>query len=199
MGDSFDLEDVAGFTTGTVGPPGQRTFFIQFAAAAGPVTLRLEKQQVAALAQYLGELMKDLEPPAAAAITPAPALAEPVEAAWTVGSLGVAYQPDIDRVLFLAEELIVTEADSTDEDDDDDFGLFDDDDDDDEEDDEEDDFEDFFAGVDDDTGTLKAQLTRAQVVAFITRAAETVAAGRRPCRYCGRPLDGDGSWCACYN
>ena len=52
---SFDLPDVDSFTAGTVGPAGQRTFFLQ--AVAGPqiVTLKVEKQQVAALADYLAD------------------------------------------------------------------------------------------------------------------------------------------------
>jgi uncharacterized repeat protein (TIGR03847 family) len=196
MTESFDLGDVAGFTTGTVGPPGQRTFFLQFLADGRAVSLRLEKQQVAALAQYLGELMNDLEPPPPAAIVPAPTLDEPVQAAWTVGSLGVAFQPELDRILFLAEELVITEDDLDDDDDDlldllDDLGDEDDDDDDDDDDD--------LFDLDSEHNTLRAQLTRAQVAAFISRAADTVAAGRRPCRFCGRPLDGDGTWCPCYN
>ena len=38
------------FTAGTVGPPGQRVFYLQAGAAAQLVTLRCEKQQVGASA-----------------------------------------------------------------------------------------------------------------------------------------------------
>ncbi len=53
MGTSFDLPEPDRFTAGTVGPPGQRVFFLQASAEGHVVTLRLEKAQVAALAVYL--------------------------------------------------------------------------------------------------------------------------------------------------
>ena len=50
---------------------------------------------------------------------------------------------------------------------------------------------------DDDTivGMARVALTRAQVQAFIVRAAQLVAAGRPPCPLCGRPLDPEGHMC----
>ena len=43
MGTSFDLPEPDRFTTGTVGPPGQRVFFIQASEGGHVVTLRIEK------------------------------------------------------------------------------------------------------------------------------------------------------------
>ena len=48
------------FTVGTVGEPGQRTFFIQAAYNGELVTLKCEKQQVGALAEHLAGLLADL-------------------------------------------------------------------------------------------------------------------------------------------
>jgi uncharacterized repeat protein (TIGR03847 family) len=53
-------------------------------------------------------------------------------------------------------------------------------------------------GDDDDSATLgmlRVALTRAQVHAFVIRAATLVAAGRPPCPLCGRPIDPEGHMC----
>ena len=60
MSRSFELPDVEWATVGTVGPPGQRTFYLQARQDDQQVTLKLEKQQVAAIAQFLGEILSDL-------------------------------------------------------------------------------------------------------------------------------------------
>lgn len=104
MSSSFDIEDVDHLTTGTVGPPGQRIFFLQARQGTQVVSLRLEKTQVAALCRYLEAMLEDL--PTA---EPAPAdmdLLEPVAAEWVVGSLGVTYDEGDDRVILVAEELV---------------------------------------------------------------------------------------------
>src|SRR5690606_34642713 len=102
---SYDLPSPDVVTAGTVGPPGQRVFYVQVRDGSLVVTLRCEKQQVAALAEYLGGLLDDLEP---APVGPSPSeldLAEPVEATWTVGTIGVAYDEPADRIVVLFEEL----------------------------------------------------------------------------------------------
>ena len=53
MSSSFEMPELDVLTTGTVGPPGQRVFFIQARRGAEVVSLRLEKQQVIAMADYL--------------------------------------------------------------------------------------------------------------------------------------------------
>ena len=45
---------------GTVGPPGQRTFFLQAREGARLVSVALEKQQVEALAERIDELLDEL-------------------------------------------------------------------------------------------------------------------------------------------
>ena len=97
MADSYDFDDVDLFTVGTLGPKGERVFYLQCAAEGSVVSLKLEKQQVAALAEFLDRVLDDLpdaepgEPPEDLA------LHEPVVAAWTVGSLGVAYRDEDDN------------------------------------------------------------------------------------------------------
>ena len=48
------------FVAGTVGPPGQRTFFLQARAGARVVSVALEKQQVAVLAERIDELLDEV-------------------------------------------------------------------------------------------------------------------------------------------
>jgi uncharacterized repeat protein (TIGR03847 family) len=105
----FDFADVDRFTAGTVGPPGQRVFYLQAAAGAEVVTLKAEKAQVAALAQYLAELLADLPSPADVEVPTDVALAEPFDVAWVVGQLAVVYDEGRDRMVVRADELGVEE------------------------------------------------------------------------------------------
>jgi uncharacterized repeat protein (TIGR03847 family) len=99
---SFELSDVGRATVGTVGVPGQRTFYLQAREGDRLVSLKLEKQQVAALAQLLGELLSDL--PAAGPLPTDLDLEEPVLAEWSVGAMQLAYDSAIDRIVLMAEE-----------------------------------------------------------------------------------------------
>jgi uncharacterized repeat protein (TIGR03847 family) len=51
----------------------------------------------------------------------------------------------------------------------------------------------------DQTATLRVRLDRHQVLGFVNHARELVASGRPPCQFCGRSLEGDGSFCPCSN
>ncbi len=104
MSSSFDVPEVDFLTTGTIGPPGQRIFFLQFGSGEQVVTLRLEKAQVAALCRYLDTILSDL--PGVEAVTTDMALIEPVAPEWVIGSLGVTYDEGDDRIVLIAEELV---------------------------------------------------------------------------------------------
>ncbi|MFQ5556198.1 MAG: DUF3090 family protein [Acidimicrobiales bacterium] len=159
---SFDFEQLDLFTVGTLGPTGQRTFFLQGRSRGELVSLKLEKQQVAALAEYLDRVLDDLPD---AEIGPVPDdldLREPVVTAWTIGPLAVAYATEADRLVVIAEELV--------EDD------------------------------DDPPASARFALRREQVIGFIDRARQLVAAGRPPCPFCARPLEAhNDNWCPCLN
>jgi uncharacterized repeat protein (TIGR03847 family) len=105
MHQSFELDDIAVFTTGAIGPMGLRVFYLQARRADGTVSFRLEKQQVLALAEYLEGMLVDLPDPAAAADVDLD-LVEPIDAEWIIGSLGVAYSEADDRILVWAEQLV---------------------------------------------------------------------------------------------
>jgi uncharacterized repeat protein (TIGR03847 family) len=104
MSTSFEIPEVDLLTTGAIGPPGQRVFFIQARHDGQVVSLRLEKAQVAALIGHLGVVMSDLPPPGE--LPTDLNLVEPVVAEWVVGSMGVSYDEDDDRVILVAEEFV---------------------------------------------------------------------------------------------
>jgi uncharacterized repeat protein (TIGR03847 family) len=105
MSRSFELPEAEWATVGAVGQPGQRTFYIQARQETQLLTLKLEKQQVAAIAQFLGEILADLPAPEEAASEGTEGLVEPVLAEWAVGTLQLAYDSASDRVVILAEEI----------------------------------------------------------------------------------------------
>lgn len=196
MAASFDFESPDFFTTGTVGVPGRRTFYLQAREAGSVVTLKLEKEQIRALAEYLAKLLNDLPKPEA--LPRDMALLEPVNEAWVVGSLGVAYDEAADRILIVAEELS-EEAEDDGEDDDEETA-------------EETAPEEGPRGArapaeppepaeaaepsePPDTAKARFRLTRPQAAAFVERARSLVQAGRPSCRLCGLPMDPDGHTC----
>jgi uncharacterized repeat protein (TIGR03847 family) len=102
---SFELPEVDHLTAAAIGPPGQRVFYLQAGHGEQVVSLRLEKTQVAALVAYLAGMLADMPPPAEIPTTGMD-LIEPVVAEWVVGSLGVTYDEEADRVVILADELV---------------------------------------------------------------------------------------------
>jgi uncharacterized repeat protein (TIGR03847 family) len=164
---SFDLPEPDSFTAGTLGGPGQRVFFLQALANGLVLSLKLEKQQVGALAEYLDGLMADLPLPDPGAMPGTVALREPIQAAWVVGSLAVAWDEDDDRLILVAEEL-VPEAEADDE---------------------------TVPDAEVSPARARFRLTREQVAAFVRRARELVSSGRPTCQFCGGPIDPEGHAC----
>ena len=102
MAESFDFPEAQIFWTGAEGTPGERVFFLAGGANGRLVYLRCEKQQVAALGEYLRALLEDLSPGIEpdedhGNITPLPF-------EWTVGSIGVAYDEASKRIVVVLEE-----------------------------------------------------------------------------------------------
>ena len=115
---TFYLREPDRFTAGAVGEPGARVCFLQAVEGTQVVSLRLEKQQVGALGQYLQGVLDDLP---VVPVTERPSdmdLVEPVVAEWVVGTLGVAYDTEADRIVLQADELV-----DQDDEDEEDAGL----------------------------------------------------------------------------
>src|SRR4051812_48008498 len=168
------------FVAGTVGEPGDRTFFLQARDGGRVTSVVLEKVQVAVLADRLNRLLDELEQrgvtaPGEAAIVDVAApdvapLDEPIVEAFRAGTLTLGWDGDADRVLVEArarteededEETLAAELEEDD---------------------------DAAEGPD----IFRVRLTAPAARAFVERAVRVVASGRPPCPLCGEPLDPQG-------
>ncbi|MEU6342502.1 DUF3090 domain-containing protein [Streptomyces sp. NPDC046977] len=173
------------FVAGTVGQPGQRTFFLQASAAGRTTSVALEKTQVEALAERIDELLDEVvRRTGGAAPVPAVAPSEladnaplqaPVEEEFRVGTMALAWDGAEERMILEAQALVEIEADD------------------------EDDLEaaEEMLLQDEENGPplLRVRLTGAQARTFAKRALDVVAAGRPPCPLCSLPLDPEGHVC----
>ena len=180
------------FVAGTVGEPGDRTFFLQARGGGRVITVALEKVQVSLLAEKLEELLLEANKRFGVNLPEAPMvhgpdnepLDTPVDEEFRVGTLGLAFDVDSGTVVIEAIEAGEAEVEielgpETPED------IADDDEDDDE--------------PDDDLDRLRVRLSPEATRAFIDRARRVVAAGRPPCPLCGQPLDPAGHLCPRHN
>ena len=170
------------FVTGTVGLPGQRTFFLQARSGSRLVSVALEKQQVAALAERVDALLDEVVrqssgEAAVPAVTPADVtdtepLTSPVEEEFRVGTMSIAWDTDDEVVVIEAQEL----TEDLEDEDDTETSLID-------------------EEADDGPPLLRVRITGAAARGFVSRAQAVVAAGRPPCPFCGGPLDAGGHVC----
>jgi uncharacterized repeat protein (TIGR03847 family) len=106
MTGSFDLPDLSSFLAGTEGTPGARVFYLQAHTEDHVISLRLEKNQVALLADTFEALLHRHGLAADAHAEMAP-LTMPVVAEWVVGSLAIAVDENLTHFLVIAEELLI--------------------------------------------------------------------------------------------
>jgi uncharacterized repeat protein (TIGR03847 family) len=103
VSDQYDLGAPERFTVGTVGEIGDRTFFVQCRQGATVLTVKVEKSQVAVLASYLARIVRELGRPGH---LPEDLDMEALEPDWVVGTIGVSYDEDADRLVVVAEEMV---------------------------------------------------------------------------------------------
>lgn len=108
----IELNPANHLTIGTIGPPGQRTFYIQGSKGANTISLTIEKEQAIMLAGSFESLLEELQK-----LNPQLAregmeqifidlrLREPVESLFRVGNMGLGYSEEDDRVVLVAYEL----------------------------------------------------------------------------------------------
>ncbi|HKB28334.1 MAG TPA: DUF3090 family protein [Candidatus Limnocylindrales bacterium] len=173
----FDLPDR--FSTGTVGEPGNRTFFLQARDGGRVVSVQLEKTQVAVLAERLGRLLVELDKHGIVEDPPTPIdpdekpLDEPLNEAFRAGTLTLGWDGEAARVLI--EARAQTEGDVDPEAEVEAIELDDD--------------------AEDGPDLLRVRLTGGAARTFVERAFRVVRAGRPPCPLCGNPLDPTGYIC----
>lgn len=165
------------FVAGTVGQPGDRTFFLQARDGARIVSIVLEKVQVAVLADRLRDLLAELERRGVAAASTDPAtgptddtgpLDEPINEAFRAGTLTLGWDGEDERILVEAHAQSEDGAEADTEPDDEEM---------------------------DDLDLLRVRITADAARSFVVRAARIVASGRPPCPLCGAALDPQGHIC----
>jgi uncharacterized repeat protein (TIGR03847 family) len=172
---SYDLGAPDLFTAGTVGPPGERIFYLQARERGVLLTLKVEKEQVGALAEYLAGLLAKHPAPEPPPGAPAElALVEPLVPAWAVRSLAVGYDEAHERVVIVAEEAREEEEEEKEEGEEP-------------------------AEAAGEPASARVAVTRGQARAFVERARSLVKGGRPTCPLCSRPMNPGGHVCPRHN
>ena len=103
------------FVAGTVGQPGNRTFYLQAVHDKRVISVVLEKQQVAVLAERIAALLLEINrrfgtpiPPDTADIDDLSPLITPVDAEFRVGTMGLGWDSEAQTVV--VELLAVSET-----------------------------------------------------------------------------------------
>ena len=182
----IDLALPERFATGTLGEPGDRTFFLQAVQGREVTTVQLEKEQVAALADRVLAIIDEVERRGLAAIDAGPAgelderpLAQPVHEEFRVGTMIIAWDDDVDQLVVEARSMTFDAGAG-------DVALRDSDDFD------EDDIP-YDAPICPDV--LRVHLTPPMAQQFARRANRVVAGGEPVCPYCGAVLGPSGHFC----
>jgi uncharacterized repeat protein (TIGR03847 family) len=164
------------FVAGSVGQPGDRTFYLQASSSGRVTSVVLEKFQVSLLAERIDELLDEvLRRTGGSTAIPAAAPASlrdddpldlPLTEEFRVGPIALAWDSDGDRVVIEVQE----ESDQPVEPLADEVPA-------------------------DGPAVLRVRITPGAARAFALRALQLVAAGRPPCPLCGLPLDASGHVC----
>lgn len=161
---------------GTVGQPGERTFFLQVREGASMTSVALEKSQASALAERLDQLLDEARERGHASVIPptgsplqrdSAALDAPIIEEFRVGAMALGWDEAQDQVVVEAHS-VTAGSESIPE-----------------------------IGDDSEEGpdTLRFRLTAPAARAFAERTRSVVAAGRPPCPFCSQPLDPEGHIC----
>ncbi|HLN76289.1 MAG TPA: DUF3090 domain-containing protein [Nocardioidaceae bacterium] len=167
------------FVAGTVGQPGQRTFFLQAREGARVTSIALEKQQVLVLATRIDELLDEVMTAGAANTVPAVApldledsdpLEQPIDEEFRAGTMTLSWDSTDERIVVevfpFTEESVVSPDQPEEE-----------------------------IEEPEPEEMLVVRLPAGLARAFSKRAQAVVAAGRQPCPFCGNPLDPEGHLC----
>ncbi len=168
------------FVAGTVGEPGQRTFFLQARAGGRLTSVSLEKQQVAVLATRIDELLDEVmaaraEESTVPAVAPfdledSEPLEQPIDEEFRAGTMTLSWDAGDERIVLevfpLTEESVVSPDQPEEE-----------------------------IEEPEPEEMLVVRIPAGPARAFAKRAQAVVAAGRQPCPFCGGPLDPSGHLC----
>ncbi|MDN4645972.1 DUF3090 domain-containing protein [Arthrobacter sp. PsM3] len=163
---------------GTIGFPGARTFYLQVRAGTQMVSIALEKQQSALLAEKIDEILDQLitvegNPFSVPTSTPIELVdndqLEAVQEQFRTGAMSLGWDPTTAQVVIEAYPITDVDADDNDESLDEDGA--------------------------DEPEMLLVRMPVGTARAFAKRTREVVGAGRPACSLCGYPIDADGHIC----
>ena len=179
----FDWPDRV--VVGTVGQPGSRSFYLQARDGARVVSVALEKEQSALLAEKIDEILDDLAAQEGQVlsipkVTPVELvdndpLEQPVEPEFRTGALSLGWDPSTAQVVIEAYPIVEVEVELDSE------GAF------------EIDAEALEAAEPEEMLFVRIPVGTAR--AFAKRTLEIVGAGRPLCPLCGTPMDPEGHVC----
>lgn len=181
MGNVIELNPVDFVTIGTIGPKGKRTFHLQAGQDNRLVSFTIEKEQAQALSSAIAELLNDIDEQDDTT-TEADfsqldmALREPIEPMFRISQMGLAYEPNDNKIILVAQEFVPQDASDTD----DDFDI------DDLDDNEEQAAYNLFEGADGEPQVVRMWCTREQMRALSLHTMDTVKSGRPDAKQNGR-------------
>lgn len=162
------------FVAGTVGQPGDRTFYLQAVHDERVISVILEKQQVAVLAERIAALLLEINrrfgtpvPPEDVPIDDLSPLVTPVDAEFRVGTMGLGWDSEAETVVVELLAVSETEFDAS--------VVLDD--------------------AEDGPDAVRVFLSPESAREFAARSTRVISAGRPPCPLCDEPLDPEGHIC----
>jgi len=168
----MELDPVDKITTGAVGEPGERTFFLQARSGDQLVTVLVEKEQVELLSASILEILSNVDqetgegPPEQEL-----ELETPLETIWRAGRLSIGYAEARDLMLLELEEATQPAEEESEEP----------------------------APEQPEPDRVRLWATREQMLALSRHGAAIAARGRPRCQFCGNPLDPEGHTCPAMN
>lgn len=172
------------FVAGTVGQPGERTFFLQAREGNRMTSVICEKQQVSVLAEHLDRVLDEVQrrsagqvdvPPASSKARDTDPLDAPINEEFRVGTMTIAWDPSIDRIVIeLFSNVDVDEEERPEE---------------------------TSSPAAEEPDEIEAdevfvvKITASYARDFVARAQALVAAGRPSCPFCLQPIDPQGHIC----
>ena len=161
------------FVAGTVGEPGNRTFYLQAVHDNRVISVMLEKQQVEMLAERVGALLVEINRrfgtplPPEGEVEDLNPLTSPVDEEFRVGTMGLGWDAEAQSVVVELLEVSDTEYDAS--------VILDD--------------------SEDGPDAVRVFLSPDSARQFATRSQRVISAGRPPCPLCDEPLDPEGHFC----
>ncbi len=172
-GQLFLFDPAERFVVGTVGVPGERTFFLQARTGSRLISVSLEKSQVAALADRIQQIIREVRSSEPLTLFERVArddqpLETPIDEEFRVGVIGIAYLAD--RKLVEIDLQAIADSQSPEEDE-------------------------LLMEISESQDILRVCISLGYSESFVKRAMAVVGAGRASCPFCGAPIDPNGHLC----